>query len=258
MVYLSFDIEEFDVPVKYNKEYDPLTLGVKISTEGTIRILDILKSEGVNGTFFCTANFASRSPDIISRIVNEGHELASHGCCHLTQKQTDYQKSKEILEMLTGKSIQGYRQPQLKQVDIDLIKRAGYLYDASLNPTLIPGRYNGLKNSRCPYKEGCLVRVPASVTHIFRIPVFWFSFHLFPLAMYMCLCRRVLKKDYCLNTYFHPWEFSPSICKRLFYIPWYLRIRAGDKMCVRFQKLIKLLKQTNQEFGLYSHLVQKY
>lgn len=129
--------------------------------------------------FFCTANFALGAPDIISRIVKEGHELSSHGYCHSEQRQDCYKESKDILEMLSGKSINGYRQPRLGKINIELIKKAGYLYDASLNPTLIPGRYNELSAPRYPHKEKGLVRVPASVTPIFRIPIFWLSFYPF-------------------------------------------------------------------------------
>lgn len=256
MVYLSFDVEEFDVPIEYNDQYDPLSEGVNISHEGVIHILDILKSEGVRGTFFCTSAFASKSPDVIYRIVNEGHELASHGCSHSMQKETDYQNSKEILTELSGRTIRGYRQPQLKHIDINLIKKSTYLYDASLNPTLILGRYNGLKNPRLPYIEDGLVRIPSSVTPCFRIPIFWFTFHIVPLKFYLRLCKRILKKDYILNTYFHPWEFSRALNDGLYKIPWYIKIKTGDVMCIRFQKLIRLLKKYNQDFGLYSDLVQ--
>jgi len=44
MVLLSFDIEEFDMPFEYGKEI-PFEDQLSISTEGTLKILAILKKK---------------------------------------------------------------------------------------------------------------------------------------------------------------------------------------------------------------------
>ena len=56
--------------------------GMKVSIEGTNRILDILKANNVCATFFCTGNFAELAPEVMERIKNEGHEVACHGVDH--------------------------------------------------------------------------------------------------------------------------------------------------------------------------------
>ena len=60
MVLLSFDTEEFDVPREQHVNIS-LEEGVKVSIEGTHRILDVLKEHGVKATFFCTGNFAENA-----------------------------------------------------------------------------------------------------------------------------------------------------------------------------------------------------
>ena len=80
-ILLSFDIEEFDVPCEHGVDL-PMEEQIRISVEGTHAILDILKAQGVRATFFSTANFAQRAPEVIQRLIEEGHELASHGCFH--------------------------------------------------------------------------------------------------------------------------------------------------------------------------------
>ncbi len=79
MILLSFDTEEFDVPREHGVDFT-LEEGMKVSVEGTRRILDCLKENGVKATFFCTSNFAENAPQTIRRIIEEGHEVACHGC----------------------------------------------------------------------------------------------------------------------------------------------------------------------------------
>ena len=48
----------------------------------TPKVLDILKEYGVKGTFFVTGNNAERYPELIRRIVKEGHTLGNHTFAH--------------------------------------------------------------------------------------------------------------------------------------------------------------------------------
>ena len=49
----------------------------------TPRILDVLKREGVTATFFLLGRNASQHPDLVDRIVHEGHEVGCHSDQHL-------------------------------------------------------------------------------------------------------------------------------------------------------------------------------
>lgn len=48
----------------------------------TPRLLDMLKERGVKATFFVVGQCAAEYPDIMKRIVAEGHEIASHSWSH--------------------------------------------------------------------------------------------------------------------------------------------------------------------------------
>ena len=126
MILLSFDTEEFDVPRESGVEFS-LAQGMEVSRYGTEKILDILDRNGVKATFFCTVNFAENAPDIIRRIIDSGHEIAAHGCDHWQPVPSDVFRAKERLEELTGKPVEGYRQPRMFPVSDDDIRRAGYL-----------------------------------------------------------------------------------------------------------------------------------
>ncbi|MBR6852969.1 MAG: polysaccharide deacetylase family protein, partial [Prevotella sp.] len=112
MILLSFDTEEFDVPREHGVEFS-LAQGMEVSIEGTNRILDCLKANNVKATFFCTGNFAQNAPEIMKRIIDEGHEVACHGVDHWQQKETDFAESKRIVEEVTGSQVYVYRQPRM-------------------------------------------------------------------------------------------------------------------------------------------------
>ena len=131
MILLSFDTEEFDVPREHGVDFS-LEEGMKVSIEGTNRILDILKTNNVCATFFCTGNFAELAPEVMERIKNEGHEVACHGVDHWQPKPEDVFRSKEIIERVTGVKVAGYRQPRMFPVSDEDIEKAGYLYNSSL------------------------------------------------------------------------------------------------------------------------------
>lgn len=251
MVLLSFDTEEFDVPCDYGAIFDPLSDGMTVSSYGINRILSILKQEKITATFFCTTNFAERAPELLSKIIDDGHEIASHGCSHSQTNEEDIKMSKHKLEELTGIRIFGYRKPRMGYVATKELSDNNYLYNASINPTYIPGRYNNLSLSKNPFIEDSIVNIPASVTPSLRIPLFWLSFHNLPFKLYTNLCKKVLKKSELLSLYFHPWEFFPLREHPEMKIPYYIKVNTGEKMCSRFQRLIKELKNNNEEFFTY-------
>lgn len=251
MVMLSFDTEEFDVPREHGVDYDTLREGMAVSRHGTNRILDCLAECGVRATFFCTANFATHAPEVMQRILAEGHEVAAHGCDHWQPQPDDVTRSKEILERLTGRRIQGYRQPRMFPVDSRLQAREGYVYNASLNPAFIPGRYMHLGAPRCWFHKDGLMHIPASVTPWLRIPMFWLSLHNFPLWLYTALCHRILSHDGYFNTYFHPWEFYPLGEHPELRMPWIIRRNAGEPMYSRLRHVIRDLQARGETFLTY-------
>lgn len=258
MIALSFDTEEFDVPREHGVEWDTLKEGMEVSVYGINRILDCLKECGVKATFFCTTNFAQHAPEAIERVITEGHEIAAHGCDHWNPQPTDLAESKRVLESLTGLNVKGYRQPRMFPLDLAELKRNGYLYNASLNPCFIPGRYMHLSTPRTCFTEEGLVQIPASVSPFLRLPMFWLTLHNFPLWYYKRLSRRILKHDGYFNTYFHPWEFYPLGEHPEFKLPYIIRRNAGQGMYHRLRELIVDLKSNETVFCTYSELADAY
>jgi peptidoglycan/xylan/chitin deacetylase (PgdA/CDA1 family) len=254
MILLSFDVEEFDMPLEYGKEID-FAEQISISSEGTNRLLKLLKDEEVKATFFCTANFAVHAPEVIENIMSDGHEIASHGYFHSHFRVEDLVTSRTALEKMTGDKVYGFRMARMMPVDEKEVYNAGYTYNSSINPTWIPGRYNNLHKPRRMFFDQGILQIPASVSPVLRLPLFWLSFHNFPLRLYKYLCMRAYKADQYLNIYFHPWEFTDLSDERLG-LPAFVRKNSGDSMLRRMQLLIRYFKKQNIPFGSINSFVE--
>lgn len=236
-ILMSFDVEEFDMPLEYNQ---PLSIEEQMETgfKGLQATMAIINNANTACTFFTTANFARQYADSIRQISGR-HEIASHTYFHSRYKTEDLLQSRLELENITRKPVYGLRMPRLKKVPMTDVIAAGYSYDSSVNPTWIPGRYNDLHLSRTIYTDQNMLRVPASVSPRLRIPLFWLAFKNMPYGAFKSLAVKALKKDGYLCLYFHPWEFTNI---REFDIPGYAKRWSGEKMQQRLSRLIKDLK----------------
>ncbi|HZX73761.1 MAG TPA: polysaccharide deacetylase family protein [Cyclobacteriaceae bacterium] len=248
MILLSFDVEEFDVPDEFGFPI-PFEEQIEISRIGTVRILDCLLAHHVKATFFVTVQFANHAPEIIARILAEGHEIGSHGYYHSQFEEEHLLTSKMELEKMTGKTIKGYRMARMMPVSDEIIRKSGYKYNTSLNPTWIPGRYNNFSRPRTYFMEQNVLQLPASVTPIFRFPLFWISFHVLPMWLYLLLCRWTLRHDRYLNLYFHPWEYVDLSSNKQFELPFYITKNSGEPLVSRLDKLIQHFKAKGATFA---------
>ncbi len=256
MILLTFDIEEFDMPFEYGKTIT-FEDQMSISITGTLAILAILKKHNIRATFYTTATFAIHAPEIMQRLVSENHEIASHSYYHSDFKVEHLRQSREKLEEITGTDVIGFRMPRMQPVEEIEIFKAGYVYNSSLNPTCIPGRYNNFNKPRTYFKEEGVWQLPASVSPIIRFPLFWLSFHNLPLGLYQFLCKITLKKDNYLNLYFHPWEFTDLTDQERFGFPKYVSKNSGNAMIERLDQLISWMAKNKFSFHTTRELVGK-
>ena len=252
MIYLSFDIEEFDMPKEYG--YDiAFERQIAISRKGLTAILDLLKRHQMRATFFSTVVFAEQVPDLINRLIEEEHELASHTYYHSDFENEHLKRSKEALEQQFGVPVEGLRMPRMLEVSAEEVKKAGYRYNSSVNPTFLPGRYNKLHVPKRFFNENGLWQIPTAVSW-FRFPLFWLSFHNLPLWLYRFLLKRSVKSIGYAALYFHPWEFT-DLHQKEFNFPAYVMRNSGEKMIARFDSLLTFIKQQGWKTGLYKEMI---
>ncbi|MGC2237062.1 MAG: glycosyltransferase [Pyrinomonadaceae bacterium] len=84
----------------------------------TPKILDILKQENVKAAFFVVGENGQANPDLIKRIVAEGHEIGNHSFTHpnlgeVPRQVTDIElnATQRLIESLTGHSTRLFRAP---------------------------------------------------------------------------------------------------------------------------------------------------
>ena len=249
VILLSFDVEEFDLPLEYN-QFISLEQQLETGKKGMDVVEQLCIAAGIQATMFVTGRFALAYTETVKRLSGQ-HEIASHTLNHSSYETADLLTSKNILENITGKQVSGLRMPRLRQIPMSDVKNAGYLYDSSINPTYLPGRYDHRDKPRIIYSENDILRLPVSVTPNFRIPLFWLSFKNFPLAFYKKLALQTLKKDGYLSLYFHPWEF---ISIKDFSLPFYIKRYSGEKMADQLNKLLIFLRQHASFSGIDTYL----
>lgn len=82
------------------KKQVTLTFDMGYEKEGfTPRILDILAKYNVKGSFFVTTNWIEKNPEIVKRLVKEGHVLGNHTVRH---KSLPTLSDGEVKEEITG------------------------------------------------------------------------------------------------------------------------------------------------------------
>lgn len=236
-VLLSFDVEEFDMPLEYGQNIS-LEQQLTAGKQGLDVIMELLNKHSIATTHFTTANFANHFPEAIKELAQQ-HEIASHTYYHSSFCNEDLLQSRLALESITQKKVTGLRMPRMKEVDMKWVAEAGYTYDSSMNPTWLPGRYNNLSKPRTYYWEEHILRLPASVSPLLRLPLFWLGFKNYPFSFFTYLCKQCLKQDGYLCLYFHPWEF---IDLTEYHIPSYTKKPDGTTLLHRLDKLITLLK----------------
>ncbi len=250
---LSFDLEEFDMPLEYG-QYIPEEEQMAKANEGVLPLLALLDKYSIKATFFITANYAQHNKAIVQRIA-QSHEIASHGLYHSSFKVQDLLQSRIILEEITQQKVLGYRMARMAPVSNTDVLNAGYTYNSSLNPTYLPGRYNNFKAPRYIHTtpEGLIV-VPASVSPVVRVPLFWLSFKNIAPRVYNWLCKHTLRKDGVLNIYFHPHEFANISSYQL---PSYTKNPCGEALLTRLEALILYLATLGNFNTIINHVQSK-
>ena len=191
-------------------------------------ILGILDEAKVPATFFTLGWIAERYPAVVKRIVDGGHELASHGYGHLrasdqdlAQFTEDITSSKKILEDIGGKPVLGYRAPSFSigtrnMWALDALYSAGYRYSSSIYP--IKHDHYGMPDAPrfafYPNGKDGLLEVPITTVRLLKrnLPAGGGGyFRLLPYSLSRWMMERVNTDDQqSAIFYFHPWELDPE------------------------------------------------
>ena len=251
------------------KQWESLPCRVERNIDIALALLD----EGnAQATFFTLGWIAERYPAIVRRIVDNGHELASHGYGHQRVSELsrdefneDISRAKKILEDISGSSVIGYRAPSFSiGTDnlwaLDSLQEAGYQYSSSIYP-IRHDHYGMPEAPRFAHyprgKAGMLELPPTTAVFMGRnLPAAGGGyFRLLPYQASRWLIRRVNQQDEkpCIF-YFHPWELDPDQ-PRQYNISTKTRFRHYINLKRMASRLQSLLRDFN--WGRMDHIFMK-
>ncbi|MFZ1743846.1 MAG: XrtA system polysaccharide deacetylase [Pontixanthobacter sp.] len=227
---LSVDVEDwFQVGAFENvinrDDWDSLALRVE---DNVLRILDMFAEADVKATFFTLGWVAKRNGPLMRKIVDAGHELASHGFDHARvftferkEFSEDIRIAREILEDCSGAKITGYRAPSFSfdqrtpWAYMELAEQ-GYAYSSSVAP-VAHDHYGWREAPRFAFKPlpwSDLIEIPVTTAILGGRRVAAGGggfFRVLPYAFSRWAIRQVNREEQRPAVfYFHPWEIDPD------------------------------------------------
>jgi polysaccharide deacetylase family protein (PEP-CTERM system associated) len=228
---LSFDVEEyFQVEAAASAvsrdEWETLPRRLPASVDF---ILEMLAARRTTATFFILAWVAERDRQLVRRIAEAGHEIASHGTDHRMigrLSRAEFSRgladSRRILEDIAGRPVLGYRAPTFSVTHdtawaIDVLAEAGYAYDSSVFPVRhdrygVPDAPRFAHRAVGPGGRGVLEIPPATLRLAGRN---WPAggggyLRLLPVRIVAAALRSAARRGHQGMIYLHPWEFDPG------------------------------------------------
>jgi len=228
---LTFDLD-FWYSGEFFKKYLPQDKNTleDFVEEPILPLLDLLEKYNQKATFFVLGQIAEKYPQLIKRISEAGHEIASHGYSHTILEELgpdkfekEIIKTNQIIEKIINKKPIGFRAPnfslnQKTNWAFETLKKHNFLYDSSFHPLKIKKINNPSSIKELPSSLG------------------GYYFRALPLFLYLRLIKGTPSM-----IYLHPYELFAS-SPRLESAPWlrkkikYLGIKKSFK---KFEKLLK-------------------
>ena len=225
---LSVDVEDWYMVGAFERTIsraDWPTKEVRVE-RNTDAVLALFAEAGVKSTFFTLGCVAEAHPALIRRIVDAGHEIASHGWDHIRVFtmtpdlfRADTDRARKAIEDAGGVAVTGYRAPSFS-IDArtpwahEILAENGYTYSSSVAP-LKHDHYGWPDAPRFAFKPVAgsdLIEIPVSVVDL-ATKTFGSGggfFRLFPYAFSRHAVARVNAGGRPATFYFHPWDMDPG------------------------------------------------
>jgi len=255
---LSFDLEDWFCVSNLRSvvKWEDWSLQELRVVENTNRILSLLERHNVEATFFVLGWIAERVPELIRKIAEYGHEIATHGYSHrlLTEMEPgefdeDIARALTITRSLATGSVLGYRAPTFSLTNktlwaVDILRKHGIVYDSSIFPISFIGASNDIPglSARIFRFENGLIEFPLSCADKFSLHIPCSGgcfFRALPYSVTKRLLKDINKKGDPIMFYLHPWEVDPDQPrKRMAFIDSVRHYINIDKTYDRLERLI--------------------
>lgn len=263
VVALGIDFEDITHTPAYRGLQNPGDTSSDL-VKDTNTLLELFERRDVSATFFVVADIADTYPNLIQRVAEAGHEIASHTVSHCSLVSVGHEtvveelrRSKAILEDLIGDQVAGFRAPTC-QIDDDVYRALtteGYGYSSSVLPSIpIPGFYTTdytfSDATTIETSTGELTEIPLSVHPFIRLPLSGAWMRLLGRTYTVRGMRSALDAGQDVVTYSHPWEFESLWGTPL---PFRNRFRTGSWLTETYERILNL----DAEFCTVGELVER-
>ena len=233
---LGIDFEDWYHPQLIKKYLKDEKFEPKV-VNGIEKILELLRKNDTNATFFVVGELLEFKPEILDKILENGHEIGFHTMHHtrLNDYNSKEQFSEELKQFskLTKKKSKGFRAPTFSLDSstswiIESLTENNYLYDSSIVPAK-SSMYGHPDAQESPYlissrsiensdKNGKLMEYPLLVTRFLgkKIPAGGgFYLRTLPFKIIKNAIRDYEKKQIPATFYIHSWELTPELMPRI-------------------------------------------
>ena len=248
---ISFDIEEWYIEKKFRggrkdmyTKYD----------EMLNHILDILEKNNTKATFFCLGKIASEFPQVVKRIVANGHEIGCHSNEHLwitkmtpEQLKQDTVDAIKALEDVSGQRVNSYRAPAFSIGDknkwaLEILSECGIEYDASIFPTVrdFGGFSSFSERTPCVIESnGCKIKeFPIPIVKLVGKEMAYSGGGYFRLFPFSFIEKQLNKTDYGM-CYFHIGDLISTPRKMMSKIDYEIYFKETGTFVNRFKRYVK-------------------
>ena len=233
---LGIDFEDWFHPELIKKYLKDEKLEPKV-VNGLDKILELLRKNETNATFFVVGELLEFKPEILDKILENDHEIGFHTMHHLRlhdfNSKDEFSNELKQFSKLTNNKSKGFRAPTFSLDSstswaIDSLVENNYTYDSSIVPAK-SSMYGHPDAQENPYRissksiensdeNGILIEYPLLVTKFLgkKIPAGGgFYLRTLPMKVIKNAIKDYEKKEIPATFYIHSWELTPEFMPKI-------------------------------------------
>ena len=205
--------------------------------KGLDKIIELLSATDTSATFFVVGKLLEENPEILDKIIENGHEIGFHTMNHdridTDEFKENFTDEIQTFSQLTNKKSKGFRAPtfslNLKSSWlIDALAKINYQYDSSVVPAKT-SMYGFPNAERKPYRissdclekddpNGKIIEFPILTTKFMgkKIPAGGgFYLRTLPTKIIKNAIKNYQKQEIPATFYIHSWELTPEYMPKI-------------------------------------------
>ena len=245
--------------------------------KGLDKIIELLRTTETSATFFVVGKLLEENPEILDKIIENGHEIGFHTMNHdridTDEFKENFTDEIQTFSKLTNKKSKGFRAPTFSLNKssswiIDSLGKSNYTYDSSVVPVKtelygIPDA--GIRPYRISSKSiekddesGRIIEFPILVTKFLgkKIPAGGgFYLRTLPSRIIKNAINNYQKQKIPATFYIHSWELTPEYMPKI-KLPTKENFVTFHNINKAFGKMKKILEEF--EFTTFSKFMSKH